>query len=104
MSVVHSDFFSLTQTVMNRCGLLQSEKATNGHNLYCFCGLHRETLMILSMASSRGLELREKFSSEDEPGGQRQTERYTFLCDAVFLGSLSVFQSDSRITSTFNQP
>ena len=64
---------------MNLCGLLPSEKVTDGHNLYCFCGLHRETLMILSMANSRGLQRQEKFSSEDEPGGQQQRERYTFL-------------------------
>ena len=83
--------------MMNLCGLLQSEKVTNRHNLYCFCGLHHKTLMILSMANSRGLERQEKFSSEDEPGGQQQRGRYTFLCDAVFFGSLLVFQSDSRI-------
>ena len=46
--------------MMSLCGLLQSEKVTDGHNWNCFCGLHGETLMLFSVTNSRGFEIQEE--------------------------------------------
>ena len=59
---------------MNLCGLLQSEKVTNGQYCNSFFGLHFKTLMILYMANSRGLQ---------KPKGMAQNDTSVFSLEDV---------------------